>query len=108
MFKIFTTSGNQHGSHTPHLNPEMSDPTTAQSSNKFTLKESLALFVEKHCWSEVLDRLAELADFNAQTADAPDEVSDWQELSKTLEAAIAQAKVLESHFDHLKSDLDHL
>lgn len=74
--------------------------------NKLTLKESLALLVEKHTLSEVLDRLAEFADSNAQVSEA-DAASEWNHLVKVLEGATHQAKILESRADTIERDFSN-
>jgi hypothetical protein len=63
-------------------------------SPELTLKDTLFCLSERHSLSEVLDRLAEVSDFYAQTA-SPCKAADWHQLAKTLESATQQAKKLE-------------
>ncbi|MBW4541682.1 MAG: hypothetical protein KME43_21420 [Myxacorys chilensis ATA2-1-KO14] len=86
----------------------MSDHLSQTSLSRLTLKQAIAVLVEEYQLSEVLDRLAELADFKAQNPETSDKTSKWQELARTLESATEQAKALELGLDHLRSDSDHL
>jgi hypothetical protein len=70
-----------------------------------TLKQALALLVEKHGFSEVLDRLSELADSNAQTSETPDTVQDWNQIAAGLETITQQAKLAEHRTHHIEGGL---
>jgi hypothetical protein len=65
------------------------------------MKEVLSLLVTRHGFSEVLDRLTELADSNAQTGDV--DAQDWGGIARILEAATKQASALEGRLHPIES-----
>jgi hypothetical protein len=74
---------------------------------ELTLKQALAILIEQNRFSEVLDRLSELADSIAQTSDEPTIVQDWNAITATLETLTRQTKLAESRVHHIEGSPGH-
>lgn len=66
--------------------------------NELTLKQALACLSESHHFSEVLDRMSELADSYGETNQSSPE---WQQIAKNLETLALQVKRIESRSNSL-------
>lgn len=69
------------------------------SLNDLTLKQTLSCLTEAHRFSEVLDRLSELADSNADTSESKQLAHEWHLVAGGLEILTLHVKRLESHPD---------